>query len=318
MNVQNEDEYEDLLSLWSDLECGLAIILGSPGSIQEFEQRVKQYDRWMRALLERDTDVGLYLLFQLAANSSVGYSASHALVTAVLCHLIALELELPSAERNCLVHAALTMNLGMTALQDHLAGQLERPSPTQQEAIQAHAARGARMLARLGIEDKLWLETVTLHHTENKDRRELKSLEPARRLAHILRVVDRYAVMISPRKSREGRTATDSMRTISDRAVEQADEVSRALLSAVGLCPPGTYVRLDNEEIAVVIRRSATPNAPYVAVVVNDSGTMLRPPRLHGTANSGLGIKSALTASAVRDRPNHHQILQLGAAAQAR
>ena len=316
MNVQNEDEYEDLLSLWSDLECGLGIILGSPASIQEFEQRVKQYDRWMRALLERDTDLGLYLLFQLAGNSPVGYSASHALVSAVLCHLIAVELKLPSAERNCLVHAALTMNLGMTTLQDHLAGQLERPSPVQQEAIQSHAAKGARMLARLGIDDKLWLETVTLHHTEIKDRGELGSLAPARRLAHILRVVDRYGVMISPRKSREGRTATDSMRTISSRAVEQADEVGQALLSAVGLCPPGTYVRLENEEIAVVVRRSAMRNAPYVAVVVNDAGTMLQPPRLHCTADSSLGIKSALTASAIRERLNHHQILQLGAAAQ--
>ncbi len=316
MNVHNEDEYEDLLSLWSDLECGLAIILGSPGSIQEFEQRVKQYDRWMRALLERDTDVGLYLLFQLAANSPVGYSASHALVTAVLCHLIAVELQLPASERDCLVHAALTMNLGMTALQDQLAGQLERPSPAQQQAIQAHAARGARMLTRLGIDDALWLETVALHHTENKDRRALAVQDPARRLAHILRVVDRYAVMISPRKSREGRTATDSMQTISSRALEKADEVGNALLNVIGLCPPGTYVRLDNEEIAVVIHRSSTPNAPYVAVVVNDAGTMLHPPRLHCTAGSRLGIKSALTASAIRERLNHHQILQLAAAAQ--
>ena len=32
MNVQSENEYEDLLSLWSDLESGLGIILSSPGS----------------------------------------------------------------------------------------------------------------------------------------------------------------------------------------------------------------------------------------------------------------------------------------------
>ena len=76
MNVQSENEYEDLLSLWSDLESGLGIILSSPGSVQEFEQRVWQYDRWMQTLLQRDADVGLYLLFQLATNSPVGYSLS--------------------------------------------------------------------------------------------------------------------------------------------------------------------------------------------------------------------------------------------------
>ena len=126
MAVQTEIEYEDLLSLWSDLESGIGIILASPASIQEFEQRVWQYDRWMQALLQRDTDVGLYLLFQLATNSPVGYSASHALVCAVLCHLMAAELKVSVPERNSLVHAALTMNIAMTAMQDELASQVEK------------------------------------------------------------------------------------------------------------------------------------------------------------------------------------------------
>ena len=57
MTVQTENEYEDLLGLWADLESGLGIILGNPGSTQEFEKRVWQYDRWMQGLLQRDTDV---------------------------------------------------------------------------------------------------------------------------------------------------------------------------------------------------------------------------------------------------------------------
>ncbi len=169
VNVQNETEYEDLLSLWSDLEAGLGVILGSPESVQEFEQRVRQYDRWMQALLARDTDVGLYLLFQLATNSPVGYSASHGLVCAVLSHLIAAELALPKAERDSLIHAALTMNIAMTALQDHLAGQVERPSPQQQDAIRAHPVKGSMMLANLGVDDDLWLDIVSGHHDERMD-----------------------------------------------------------------------------------------------------------------------------------------------------
>ena len=118
MAIQSELEYEDLLSQWSDLESGLGVILGSPDSTQEFAHRVRQYDRWMQTLLQRDADVGLYLLFQLATNSPVGYSASHALICAVLSHLIAIELNLGIKERDSLVHAAFTMNLAMTALQD--------------------------------------------------------------------------------------------------------------------------------------------------------------------------------------------------------
>jgi len=193
LNVESETEYEDLLSLWADLEAGLAIMLGSPASAQEFEQRVGQYDRWMQALLKRDTDTGLYLLFQLAVNSPVGYSASHALVCAVLSHLIAVELDIDPAERSSMVYAALTMNIGMTALQDELAVQLDKPSPEQQQGIREHMALSRQMLVDRGITDPLWLAIVGRHHDEIADDRPLAELEPAHRLARIVRTVDRTA-----------------------------------------------------------------------------------------------------------------------------
>ncbi|MBC7702793.1 MAG: phosphodiesterase [Rhodoferax sp.] len=313
MNVQTEDEYEDLLSLWSDLEAGLGIILGSPSSVQEFEQRVWQYDRWMQNMLQRDTDVGLYLLFQLASNSPVGYSASHALVCAVLCHLIAIELGLVKQERDSLVHAALTMNIAMTALQDQLASQVERPTPAQYDAIRAHPVKGGMMLANIGVVDEQWLDVVTGHHDETPDPGELMEVAVAVRLARIVRIVDRYAAMISPRKTREGRTATDSVRWIIGESAERDKEVGNALVRAVGLCPPGTYVRLDNGEIAVVMRRSSKANHPHVAIVLSENGQLVGQPRLHRTAQGGPLIRSSLAASSVRVRLNHHLILQLGA-----
>ena len=159
MTVQSENEYEDLLGLWSDLESGLGVLLASPTGIQEFEKRIRQYDRWMQDLLRRDTDVGLYLLFQLASSSSVGYSASHALVCAVLCHLICSELGIAPEERESLVNAALTMNIAMTALQDELAQQLDRPNARQADAIRIHAARGQELLKQLGVSTPLRLDT---------------------------------------------------------------------------------------------------------------------------------------------------------------
>ncbi len=313
MNVQTEDEYEDLLSLWSDLEAGLGIILGTPASVQEFEQRVWQYDRWMQNMLQRDTDIGLYLLFQLASNSPVGYSASHALVCAVLCHLIAEELGLAKDERDSLVHAALTMNIAMTALQDQLASQVDRPSPAQFDAIRAHPVKGGMMLANIGVVDEKWLDVVTGHHDEATDPGELMEVAPPVRLTRIVRIVDRYAAMISPRKSREGRSATDSVRWVIGESGARDEGVGNALVRAVGLCPPGTYVRLDNGEIAVVMRRSSKANHPHVAIVLSENGQVVGQPRLHRTTQGGPLIRSSLAASSVRVRLNHHLILQLGA-----
>lgn len=311
MTLQNDNDYQDLLSLWSDLESGLSIILSSPDSIQEFEQRVWQYDRWMKDMLERDPDLGLYLLFQLASNSPVGYSASHTLISAVLCHVLARELGLPEAERNSLVHAAMTMNISMTSLQDQLTEQADKPDPQQQEAIAAHPASSSALLTRIGVTDELWLHTVELHHDESTDKGELKVVSPIRRLARILRVVDRYAAQISPRKLREGRSATDSIRSIIAKSTQPPDEVGYALVRAVGLCPPGTYVRLDNGELAVVLRRSDQLNLPEVAIVINEEGLLITPPRLHRTAYGNPRIKTALPATAVRRRLNHHRILKL-------
>jgi HD-GYP domain-containing protein (c-di-GMP phosphodiesterase class II) len=316
VSVQDETEYEDLLGLWSDLEAGLGVLLSSPQSVQEFEQRIWQYDRWMQTLLVRDADVGLYLLFQLATNSSAGYSTSHALVCAVLCHLIATELKLQPKERDSLVHAALTMNIAMTELQDQLALQTEKLSAPQLEAIRLHAPKGGVMLANsLGVTDPLWIEVVSSHHDEYTEKIETRLLPAHKRLVRILHVVDRYAAMISPRKSREGRSTTESVRTIMTGASAYNDEIGHALLRAVGLCPPGTYVRLEDNTLAVVMRRSSRPNLPHVAIVTGTDGQVLPLPRLHRTIAGRPTIQAALAAAMVRLRLNHHLILQLGAQA---
>ncbi len=310
MLVQDENAYEDLLGQWSDLESGLGVILGSPGSTQQFAHRVLQYDRWMQGLMQRDPDVGLYLLFQLAGNSPVGYSASHALVCAVLCHLVAGELHLPPKERNSLVHAALTMNIAMTALQDQLATQTERPSQAQQDAIRTHPIKGAMMLANLGVADDDWLDIISSHHDETLDQD--TAADGTLRLTRILKVVDRYAAMISPRASRTGRSAIESARSVMARANASVDDIGQALVRAVGLCPPGTYVRLDNDELAVVVRRSNKANQPIVVIISKASGELLSPPRLHATSDSPPRIRSALPAAAVRTPMNHFYLLQLG------
>ncbi|WP_236635423.1 HD-GYP domain-containing protein [Rhodoferax sp. TS-BS-61-7] len=317
MDVRDENEYEDLLGQWSDLESGLGIILSSPANAQQFSHRVLQYDRWMQGLLQRDPDVGLYLLFQLASNSPVGYSASHSLVCGVLCHLVGTELRLPPKERSSLVHAALTMNIAMTALQDELAGQAEKPTPAQQDAIRAHAIKGAMMLANLGVADDDWLDVVSSHHDDAVDKDDMRLVPTSVRLARILKVVDRYAAMISPRKSRSGRSAIESARSVMTRATSSVDEIGQALVRAVGLCPPGTYVRLDNDELGVVVRRSTKSNQPFVVVVGKPGGELENNPRLHSTAEAYPRIRSALPSSAVRAPLNHFYILQLGSQALA-
>ena len=257
-------------------------------------------------------------MFQLASTSSVGYSASHALVCGTLCHIMAQELQLPPRERDSLVRAALTMNIAMTALQDVLAGQREKPTAAQQDAIRNHPQESQALLERLFITDNLWLDVVGQHHASISDRVPLASQEPHDRLTRILGTIDRYAAMISPRKSRAGRSATDSVRAIVGHEVDQRDEVSYTLVRSVGLCPPGTFVRLDNGDTAIVLRRGEKANQPLVASLLDRAGAHHARPGIYQTGMTNKPrIQSALARSAVAVALNHRTMVRLGVYAAA-
>ena len=297
-----DEQYEDLRGLWAELEAALALLLNAPLQVQNFATRLRQLGDWLQELVEHDSDAALYLMFQLAADSAAGYSASHALVAATLCQVLAPELELPAHERQALVCAAFTMNVGMTQLQDQLALQREPPNAAQRAQIERHALESQALLVRLFVDDPLWLDTVAAHHPHDKAAAPLAQLEPAQRLARILASVDRYAAMLSPRKSRGARSATDSVRVIVGSEPAWGDEVGYALVRRVGLCPPGTLVRLDNGDTAVVLRRSSQPLQPLVARVLDASGQPLRTPALHDSARGAPRIQAALARSTLAQR----------------
>ena len=313
-----EVEYEDLLGLWADLECALSVLLARPQQVRDFPAKVRQLDRWLQELVAHDIDAALYLMFQLASTSTAGYSASHALVCATLCHLMAFECDLPAHERNALVRAAFTMNIAMTALQDELVHQRDKPSPAQRQAIDSHAERGQALLERLQITDALWLNVVRHHHQQRPNalgslgKIALSSLNPDQRLVRMLVSTDRYAAMISPRKTRAGRSATDSVREVVGRAMESRDEAGLLLVRSIGLCPPGTFVRLDNGDTAIVLRRSEQANLPLVASLLDGTGAHFSEPHLHQTSNGKPRIQAAMARAEVKTELNHRTMVRLG------
>ncbi|WP_280190150.1 HD-GYP domain-containing protein [Delftia sp. PS-11] len=309
MSQPHHDSYEDLLGLWSDLEAALSVLLSAPLRVQDFLAKLEQTERWLQELIAHDTDAALYLMFQRACSSTVGYGAAHALVCACLCYVLGRELGLPAAEHQALVRGALTMNIGMNALQDELALQREPLTPAQQQAVQRHPLESQALLARLFVTNPLWLELVECHH-DNVPHMPLAQLSPVHRLVRILGTVDRYAALISPRKSREGRNATESLRTLAQQP-RYSDEVSHALARCVGIYPPGTYVRLDNGDIGVVLRRGDEHVPPQVASVVNAQGSSLYPPVVH-TADKGPRIRSELARAAVTLELDPRALAQLG------
>jgi hypothetical protein len=167
-------------------------------------------------------------------------------------------------------------------------------------------------LVNLGVRDTLWLEIVRGHHPGPAFSKSTLLSATGKRLAMALSTVDRYAAMISPRQTREGRSATDSALNIIKSSSSYDSPVGQALVRVVGPYPPGTLVELDDDRIAVVTRKSTQTNAPDVAVVLDSLGNVIRPPLLHQPSRGRPYIREALPASVIRERINHHVILQLG------
>ena len=71
-------------------------------------------------------------------------------------------------------------------------------------------------------------------------------------------------------------------------------------------------MRLDNGDIAVVLRRSKKANHPLVASIVDAKGVQRREPRLHQTEMGTPRIQSALARSAVMVELNHRMMVRLG------
>jgi HD-GYP domain-containing protein (c-di-GMP phosphodiesterase class II) len=288
---------------WAELENRLSLVLLKPQQHPTLPGDLAQLHEQLTDFLQQDADATLYWLFQLAASSTVGYSTSHALVCASLCHLVGPALGLTAAQQTPLTCAALTMNLAMTRLQDDLAAQQTPPTPAQRLTIDQHPTLGAQMLQQLGVQDTAWLRIVAHHHDAITPHTDLPS--------RVLMACDRYAALISPRETRPGRCVTDSARGVIVRNGHGVDEVGHALLRTVGVCPPGTFVRLHDQQVAIVLRRSSQPAAPWVATVMDAAEHPLMEPELVNTAEDGRGVEAALLTRSVRVRLNHAKLLQL-------
>ena len=137
------------MARWSEWETHLAALLLSPPAGDDWLVRLDRPLGQAQAMLATDEDATLYGLFQLATASTVGYSSAHAMACWAMCRLLAPLAEVPAVDQGALERAALTMNIGMTRLQDTLAEQETPPTEEQRALIDTHPARGAQSLAVL-------------------------------------------------------------------------------------------------------------------------------------------------------------------------
>lgn len=269
--------------------------------------RVKDSLAQARAIAARDPDAALYLLMQTAASDVDRYSASHVLLCSVICELCAQWFEWPAEEADALAHAAVTMNVSMSAMQDALAKQTGPLSDLQRAEIEHHAERSAEMLAGAGVSDPLWLEVVRQHHAQ-PSAEEVASV-PALRLAELLHRVDVYTAKLSRRASREAVSPAIAARDACLNAQGAPDAIGATLLRVIGLYPPGSCVLLRSGEIGVVVKRGAKAHTPVVALLRRADGGLYSPPVRRDTALHKQAVLRGVRLAEVKVRLDHARVL---------
>gem|GEM_PF-389699 len=294
-----------LMEDWGALGGQLSVALRHGAKNPDFLARIVACAAELERLLLRAPDAALYLLFQLSQSRHNGYSSSHALQCACLCRLMADSLDLPVTLRTSLLHAALTMNVAIADLQNRLAVQAEPLTAAQRLILKGHPLASRLILERAGITDAVWLDVVEHHHAPNPS-----PYSPRDKLAHLLQVVDRYGACLAARKSRASQSAESSAQTMLD---HQSDlySLENHLFNTIGLYPPGTYVRMQNLEVAVVMQRGMQPHTPRVICVQSPTGRAIEQPELHDTNQAEHAIIESLPARHVHVSLDHEKWLSI-------
>lgn len=274
-------------------------------------QRVQAVHDGLSDYTEYHRNAALYLLFQHAAHSNEQYSSHHALLCTVICESVSKALGWLPEARLRIARAALTMNVSMTQLQDTLAMRDDPLRPIHKQQLASHSQRSADLLSQAGVDDEIWLNIVRHHHDGALASAPLPSLDPTQRMTRLLMSVDRFSARISRRGSRSPQSPLIAARDLCVGEDGLPDEFGAAILRVVGMYPPGSYVRLVNGELAVVLTPGRRMNQPVVAVIQGTSGLALSDPILRDTALPGREVVEAVPVAQVRVSVNADRALAL-------
>ncbi|NDD12404.1 MAG: hypothetical protein EB072_07110 [Betaproteobacteria bacterium] len=294
---------------WLDLQVQANALLRDVES-PLFLAKLMRLNRRLMRLSASTPDSCLFALFHLSASEIKLYSATHSMLVSVMCVLAAREvLNWPEDEQRQIGLAALTMNIGMTELQDQLATQIPPLQPDQKEAVTRHAANAAALLKAAGVNETVWLDAVRQHHGVRPG--PMADRTPAQRMARLIQRADIYSARLSPRASRLPMSPAAAMQASYFDEHKQVDEAGAALIKAIGIYSPGSFVKLHTQEVAAVVRRGLNTTTPKVAVLINREGMPTVEPVLRDTSNRDYRIVASVPHRDVKLQINLERMLTL-------
>lgn len=268
----------------------------APDSVEDFTARIEEVAAMVHLLCDSNVDATLAAIFLLDHSK---YPVCHSIDTAILCDLLARRLGWDEAKRRSTVCAALTMNVAMIDAQTILALQRQPLTDAQKAIVAAHPTAGVAMLQAVGVKDALWLRIVADHHEVPDGSGYPAGHRDLDEATLLVRTLDIYAAMITPRASRKLLDPALAARTLFVQENRYNNPLVGLLIKEIGLHPPGAYVSLKNGDIAVVSRRASGEVPLLVHSFINGKGLPMLEPMWRDTTKPEFAIVQGLARDAV-------------------
>ena len=244
----------------------------------------------MQVMCAEDADAALAAVH---LDSDGKYAVRHLIHSALLVELVTCRLGYLPDDRQRLIAAALTANVGMLELQERLLKQ-EDITPEQRQEINRHCEESVALLRKAGVQDEFLLEIVMQHHERIDGAGYPRGLRGGEihEGARIIALADIYHAKISGRGHRSALLPTQALRQmLLGQGLGLDQELAEVFIKELGVYPPGGFVRLSNGDVAVVTHRGQDGISPRVGSIITPRGTVYPRPVPRDIKNKEWTIK---------------------------
>lgn len=222
------------------------------------------------------------------------YSLLQPIYTAILSDLIATRVGFDSDARRTILAATLTANIATEKIQDKLNKQAQKFTEKARKIIQKHPQQSVNILQKAGVIDGRWLAIVLRHHErpDGSGYPDGLSFDKIPREAKVISIADIYLAMTTQRGYRSAKNATDVLRELFAENKKNDHDLYLSFIKELTIYPPGTYVKLENGEIGMVVKRNPESAAtPFVQSLVSVSGDLYSQPIMRHCKEPGFAIQ---------------------------
>lgn len=237
----------------------------------------------INSFLKNDADKGLLKLALADYQLAEGYLYQHAVNVCIITLHIGMHLGHEPSRLRELGVASLLHDIGLTRYLS-LIGKQETFSKDEKKKVRDHPQQSVDILNNSiqGIEPVI-IEAIYQEHERMDGSGYPRGLKEGAisEYAALIGVVDVYEALVHRRPYRNRQSFLGAVKIILAKKERFAYWAVKGLLDSVGLFPVGALVRLNTQELAVVIRHNEqSPLRPLVNIIIDSQGRDLREPKL--------------------------------------